>query len=133
MLQAPELPPVSDLSRYLVNDLDQIKNPFILVLDDFHKIREKKVHDLMGALLTYPPPNLHLMLLTRRDPPLIISILRGRGQVNEIGSADLHFTVEETSVFLKNTHGLSVDEKTVATIQENLFLIPPSPCLPAPG
>ncbi|MBW2710763.1 MAG: hypothetical protein JRC58_02580 [Deltaproteobacteria bacterium] len=56
-----------------MNDLDQIKNPFILVLDDFHKIREKKVHDLMGALLTYPPPNLHLMLLTRRDPPLLTS------------------------------------------------------------
>jgi LuxR family maltose regulon positive regulatory protein len=120
LLQGPELAPVSDLSQYLVNDLDQIEDPFILVLDDFHKIREKKVHDLMGALLTYPPQNLHLMLLTRRDPPLLTSTLRGRGLVNEIGSADLHFTIEETSIFLKNTLGLSIDEKTAATIQENL-------------
>jgi LuxR family maltose regulon positive regulatory protein len=74
----------------------------------------------MGALFTHPPQNLHLMVLTRRDPPLLTSILRGRGQVNEIGSADLHFTVAETSVFLKNTLGLSVDGKTAATIQEKL-------------
>jgi len=120
LLQGPELPPVSDLSRSLVNDLDKIEDPFILILDDFHKIHGKTVHDLMGAFLTHPPRNLHLMLLTRRDPPLLTSALRARGQVNELGSADLHFTVAETAVFLKNTLGLSVDGKTAATIQEKL-------------
>jgi ATP/maltotriose-dependent transcriptional regulator MalT/ActR/RegA family two-component response regulator len=120
LLKGPELPPASVLSRYLLNDLDEIEDPFILVLDDFHKIREKTVHDLMGALLDHPPQNLHLMLLTRRDPPLLISTLRGRDQVNEIGSDDLHFTVAETSVFLENNLGLSVDEKTTLTIQESL-------------
>ena len=103
-----------------MNDLDRIEDPFILVLDDFHKIREKTVHDLIGALLAYPPQNLHLMLLTRRDPPLLTSSLRGRDQMNEISSADLHFTVAETNVFLKNTLGLSVDEKTTAIIQERI-------------
>jgi DNA-binding NarL/FixJ family response regulator len=120
LLQAPELPPVSDLSCYLVNDLANIEGPFILVLDDFHKIHEKSVHNLVAALLTYPPQNLHMLLLTRRDPLLLTSLLRGRGQVNEIGTADLHFTVAETLVFLKNTLGLSVDEKTAETIQEKL-------------
>ncbi|MBW1903523.1 MAG: AAA family ATPase, partial [Deltaproteobacteria bacterium] len=119
-LQAPELAPVSVLSRHLVNDLDEIETPFILVLDDFHKIREKTVHDLIGALLAHPPQNLHLMLLTRLDPSLLISTLRGRDQVNEIGSADLYFTEAETTVFLKNTLGLSVDEKTTAIIQERI-------------
>ncbi len=120
LLLGPELPPVSVLSQHIVNDLDEIETPFILVLDDFHKIREKTVHDLMGAILAHPPQNLHLMLLTRRDPPLLTSLLRGRAQVNEIRSADLHFTVAETAVFLKNTIGLSVDEKTAATIHEKL-------------
>lgn len=120
LAQCPELPPVSILNRYLANDLEEIKDPFILVLDNFHKIHEKKVHDLMGALLTYPPQNLHLMLLTRRDPPLLTSALRGRGQVNEIGSAELRFTVAETTIFLENILGHSVDEKTAATIQERL-------------
>jgi LuxR family maltose regulon positive regulatory protein len=120
LLQVPELASVSVLSRHLVNDLDEIETPFILVLDDFHKIRDKTVRDLMGALLTHPPQNLHLMLLTRRDPPLLTRILRARDQVNEIGTDDLHFTVAETNVFLKNTLGLAVDGKTAETIQEKL-------------
>jgi ATP/maltotriose-dependent transcriptional regulator MalT len=120
LLQAPELPPVLVLSRHLVNDLNEIEAPFILVLDHFHEIREKTVHDLIGALLTHPLQNLHLILLTRRDPPLLTSTLRSRGLVTEIGSADLHFTVAETTTFLENTFGYSVDENTAATIQEKL-------------
>jgi LuxR family maltose regulon positive regulatory protein len=103
-----------------VNDLDKIKAPFIFVLDDFHKIREKAVHDLIDVLLSHPPQNLHLMVLTRRDPPLLTSTLRARDQVNEIGTADLHFTVAETAAFLENSLGLAVDGKTAATIQERL-------------
>ncbi len=60
------------------------------------------------------------MLLTRRDPPLLTSTLRGRGQVNEIAASELEFTAAETALFLKNTSGLSIDGKTAATIQEKL-------------
>ena len=120
LLQGPELTSISILSQHLVNDLDRIKDPFILVLDDYHKIREKKVHDLLGNLLTHPPRNMHLILLTRRDPPLLTSILRGRDQVNEISTADLCFTVDETAIFLKNSIGLEIDKQTAAAIHEKL-------------
>ena len=120
LLQAGELPPVADLSRHLINDLDKIHEPFILVLDDFHNVREKTVHELVDALLKYPLSNLHLMLLTRRDPPLITSTLRARGLLNEIGIADLLFTVAETKVFLEKILGLSIDDKTAVTTHERL-------------
>jgi ATP/maltotriose-dependent transcriptional regulator MalT/ActR/RegA family two-component response regulator len=120
LLQAPVVASVSELSRCLVNDLVSIEDPYILVLDDFQNIREKSVHDLLGAVLAHPPQNLHLMLLTRRDPPLLTSALRARNQVNEIGTAVLRFTLAETTAFLEDTLGHSVDEKTAVTIQENL-------------
>jgi len=120
LLDAPELAPVSKLSRCLINDLAGIEARFMLVLDDFQNIREKNVHDLIGAILAHPPPNLHLMLLTRRDPPLLTSRLRARGLINEIGTADLRFSVAETTAFLENTFGHPVDEKRAATIQEAL-------------
>jgi LuxR family maltose regulon positive regulatory protein len=120
LLLTPELPPVSDLSRSIINDLANIEAPFILVLDNFHKIRDEAVHDLMDAVLGHPPQNLHLMLLTRRDPPLLTSKLRALGQVNEIGAEDLRFTVAEIKAFLENTLGQPVDEKTAETIQETL-------------
>ena len=120
LLQTPELAADSVLSRHLVNDIDKIETPFILVLDDFHKIRGKTVHDLIGALLIHPPQSLHLMMLTRRDPPLLTSTLRAQDRVNEIGTEDLHFTVAEIKVFLKNTLGLTVDRKTAEIIQKKL-------------
>ena len=70
--------------------------------------------------MAHPLQNMHLMLLTRRDLPLVTSTLRALGQVNEIGTADLRFTVTETTAFLENSLGHSVDEKTAETIQETL-------------
>ena len=120
LLQPPELAHVKDLGHFLVNDIDEIKDPFILVLDNYHRIREKTVHDLVDAVLAHPPQNFHLMLLTRRDPPLLTSKLRALDQVNEIGTVELRFTVAEIKAFLETTLGHSVDEKTAATIQERL-------------
>jgi len=120
LLQSPEVAPVSKLSRCLINDLVGIREPFILVLDDFQNIREKNVHDLIAAIMAHPPQNLHLMLLTRRDPPLLTSRLRARDLVNEVGTADLRFTLAETAAFLENALGYSVDEKSAETIQDTL-------------
>ncbi|MDX2455447.1 LuxR C-terminal-related transcriptional regulator [Desulfosarcina sp.] len=120
LLQVSQLPPLPVLSRYLLNDIDAIEVPFILVLDDFHNICEMAVLDLISAILTHPPRNMHLMLLTRRDPSLVSSALRGRGQVNEIGVSELMFTGVETAIFLNNALGISVDEKTADRIQDKL-------------
>lgn len=117
ILEATELPPVRDLGRHLVNDLFDINSALILVLDDFHKIHGEAVHKLVSVLLNHPPMNLHLFLVTRYDMPLLTSTIRGRGQVNEIGAADLHFSVEETVLFLEKVLGLSVDAETAETIQ----------------
>ena len=119
-LQTPAPPPVPDLIRLLVNDLSQIEKRFILVLEDFHHIRNPKVHDLLERLLRYPPPNMHLMLLTRRDPPFLTSALRGRGKVSEIGITDLRFTTGETRAFIEGSLGKSIDEKTAAAVQVKL-------------
>jgi ATP/maltotriose-dependent transcriptional regulator MalT len=119
-LQVNEHPSDSELTRILVNDLYGIEEPFILVLDDFHKIRNITIHETMNALLAQPIPNLHLMLLTRHDPPLITSMLRGRGLINEIGSADLHFTRTETAAFLHNMLPFSVNDEAISTIHERI-------------
>jgi len=118
LLDAPNLPPGLVLTRYLLNDLDQIDEPFILVLDDYHHIHERAVHDVLAALLDHPPRAMHLVLLTRRDPPLPISTLRARGQMTEIGAQQLRFTVAETVAFLQGSLKVSVGEATAAALEE---------------
>ncbi len=38
LLNSPELPPLSVITHSLINELDQIDSPLILVLDDYHAI-----------------------------------------------------------------------------------------------
>jgi len=118
LLHTPELPPLPVLTSTLINDLDHIEQPFILVLDDYHLIHDLAVHNLMDELLRHPPRTLHLVLISRLNPPLKLSRLRARGQMVEIRVQDMRFTEAETSAFVRKTMGASVDQATAALLQE---------------
>lgn len=118
LLSARTLPPVSVLSRYLLNDLHDVDETFILVLDDYHLIHETAVHDLLTELLRNPASAMHLVLLTRRDPPLPISTLRARGQLTEIAVPQLRFTPAETQAFLEKVLKESVDKAAAGILEQ---------------
>ena len=85
----------------LVNELASNSNPFILVLDDLHVIHSQVVLELLNFLLEHIPPQMHLVLLTRTDPPLPLSRLRVRNQLLDIRADQLRFTQDEIAAFLK--------------------------------
>ena len=119
LLEASQLPSAAVLAHQLLNDLHQITKPSILVLDDYHHLRgDSPVHDLLTEILAHPPQAMHLVLLTRRDPALPISRLRGRGQVMEIRAADLRFTPEEAAGFLSKMLKVPVDDGTAALLDQ---------------
>ena len=97
LLQAPAAPSASTVARYLMNDLQQLTDRFILALDDIHLVKQQAIFDLLAELLRHPLPSMHLVLIGRRDPPLPIASLRARGQVTEIRARDLQFTPSETA------------------------------------
>jgi len=117
LLEADRLPPSGELARYLLNDLQQVPEPFILVLDDYQRITEPSVHDVVAALLEHPASTLHLVLLTRKDPSLPIAALRGRGLVTEIRASDLRFTPDETAAFMNNMLDVAVDDDTATLLE----------------
>ena len=51
LLRTPQPPPVDYLATTLVNELSDIVQPFALVLDDYHCLREPSIHQLVGQLL----------------------------------------------------------------------------------
>jgi LuxR family maltose regulon positive regulatory protein len=120
LLKAVMLPPVKDLARSLLNDLDGLDQRFILVLDDYHLIREPVIHDLISHLLRHPSPMMHLMVLSRRDPPLPMHILRAQNQLTEVAMEHLRFTPEETSTFMERILNVPMDEESVAVVGEKL-------------
>jgi len=110
LLEAPVLPAAPVLARYLLNDLDQPKEPFILALDDVHLIREQAIVDLLSELLRHPPPSLHLVLIGRHDPDLPIPSLRARSQITEVRALDLRFTPQETAGLLRGMLHREIDD-----------------------
>ncbi len=84
----------------LVNDLAPIPGCFVLILDDYHVIRLSSIHDSLAFLVERMPPQFHLVIVTRTDPPLPLALLRGRGQLLEIRLPDLRFSDDEAHSFL---------------------------------
>ena len=118
MLESADLPPASVLAHTLINELNLIKQRFILVLDDYHFIKEASIHDLLTEILNHPPQSLHIVVGTRHDPPLQIFKYRAAGKVTEIGAQDLSFSITETKTFLQNILETPVDDTFVAALNE---------------
>ena len=107
------LPPLKDISNTLINDLCDIDENLILLLDDYHMIKESKVHDLINDWLNFPPPSIHLCILTRRDPPLNTRYLKLAGRITEIRMNDLSFTKSEISEFYSQIRHVELPAKSI--------------------
>jgi LuxR family maltose regulon positive regulatory protein len=114
MLDAPDLPPYNALLAYLINDLAQSETDFILVFDDYHLIETEEIHAALAFLLNNLPRQLHIVVISRAEPPLPIARLRAKNQLVELHAADLRFTWAETEKFLNQVMrlGLSADQIT---------------------
>lgn len=92
---------------------------FALVLDDFHVITSEAIHGALAFLLDHLPPQMHLVLATRADPPLALARLRARGQLIEIRAADLRLNINETDTFLHAVMGLDLPPDAIATLERH--------------
>ena len=102
----------------VINDLEQSQTEIALVLDDYQFINSQAVHDALAFLLEHCPKTFHLVIVSRSDPPLPITRLRGRGQMVELRAGDLRFTVAESAQFLNEVMELCLDARSVAVLEE---------------
>ncbi|MDH4138576.1 MAG: LuxR family transcriptional regulator, partial [Anaerolineae bacterium] len=114
--QTPQPPPIETVLTALVNEIATIPDPFALVLDDYHVVKAQPIHDALAFLLDHLPPQIHLVIATRVDPPLPIARLRGRGQVTELRQTDLRFTPDEAAEFLNQIMRLGLSADDVAAL-----------------
>src|SRR6266568_4423517 len=118
LLEAPRFPSVDHVVPLFINDLADLPDDLILVLDDYHLIRTRDIHSLLDQLIEYLPPQLHLVLISRSDPPLPIHRWRAQGYLNDLRPTDLCFTHEETEAFLTQELGSIVAHETAASLEE---------------
>ena len=117
MLQGIQPAQFENVINLLVNELASFPDPFFLVLDDFHVIHSEAVIKYSLYLIEHLPPQMHLALLTRTDPPLPLSRLRVRNQLLDIRADQLRFTQDEIAAFLNDAMGLTLSANDLSAME----------------
>jgi LuxR family maltose regulon positive regulatory protein len=117
------LPGVSGLPRVildlLINEIVALHpSPLVLVLDDFHRIVEPSIPRAIEYLIDRLPPQMHLVIATRQDPPLPLPRLRVRNQVAELRLDDLRFSEAESRALLNDRIGLAMTPEHISLLQQ---------------
>jgi len=118
LLHIPQLPPLQEVITLLINDLADVPEDIIVVLDDYHLIQASEIHTLLVELIEHLPQHLHLVLSSRAEPPLPLTKWRAKGQLHDLDTADVRFTLEETHIFLARLLGNDLANETARALAE---------------
>lgn len=118
MLAASSPPSNHTILGTLINELAELDASVLIVLDDYHLIQSQDIDENLTFFLDHLPSNVHLVLLTREDPPLGLARRRARQQMVEIRATDLRFDLHETKGFLNNTRKLSLTPEQIVTLDQ---------------
>jgi len=117
LLGSPQAPPIEAILTTLLNELVDLPTESVLVLDDYHLIESQTIHEALTFLIDHLPPQMHLVIATRADPPLPLPRLRARDEITELRAADLRFTPEEAATFLNLVMGLELSSGDIAELE----------------
>jgi LuxR family maltose regulon positive regulatory protein len=118
LFRTPQPIPNDTVPTILINDLTNHGRSLVLVLDDYHVIQTPSIHAGLQFLLEHLPPNFHIILSTRTDPPWPLSRFRARNQLIEIRAQDLRFSLQEAVEFLNFTMGLNLAVEEAEALEE---------------
>jgi LuxR family maltose regulon positive regulatory protein len=120
MLRSPENSDIQSSLAELINEIvagdKAFIQPCVLVLDDYHLIKEQTIHRDLTYFLEHLPPQLRLVISTRADPPLPLARMRANGQLSEFRAQDLSFDLNETGKLLNSTIGLGLSNAEVTAV-----------------
>ncbi len=91
----------SEVLSSLLSEFTYYSTDIVLILDDYHLVDSEDIKPLLHALLEQSPSNLHLLLITRKDPNLSLAKLRVQGELLEIRAADLRFSDAEAQALFQ--------------------------------
>jgi len=96
----------------LLSALETSDAPVHLVLDDVHELPTSSLRSVLSPVMRYRPQALRVVLISRYDAVLPLHRLRLRGELNEVRSDRLSFTVDEVGSLAAHAQ-VPVDAATV--------------------
>jgi len=119
LFKGDRLPNPRTIATYLVNDIVNNSESFILALDDYHLIQDEEIHQFMASLIKNQPEQLHLVITTRADPTLPIPWLRASHLLTEIRATDLRFSKQEAELFFQSVVDIGIDPVVAVGLYQN--------------
>ena len=105
------------LADRVLSELSELSGRVIVVIDDLHELGSPDALAQLSYLLTNLSPDVHAILVTRRDLRLGLHQLRLAGELAEIRAADLRFTERETRELL-DASGIALSEAGAAGLYQ---------------
>jgi LuxR family transcriptional regulator, maltose regulon positive regulatory protein len=97
----------------LLDELAGIDHQIALILDDYHVVENRTVHEQVSVLVERMPPTFQLVIATRSDPALPLARLRARGELLELRAEELRFHAGEAADLLDNVLGFRLTDAQV--------------------
>jgi LuxR family maltose regulon positive regulatory protein len=116
-LDYPGLSIAADAIPRLTTALASMRRPAALVLDQLEQLQNRDSLDALAQLTVGMPRGAQLVIASRTDPPLPMAVLRSRGELFEIGAADLAMDVAEARALLSG-EGVELDEGGITELCE---------------
>jgi LuxR family maltose regulon positive regulatory protein len=101
----------------VVSELAKAAEVVVLVIDDLHELSSADARSQLEHLLGSLPAPAHVVLSSRRDPPIKLHQLRLAGEVAELRATDLRFSVRETRELLAAS-GINLSDARAAALYE---------------
>jgi LuxR family maltose regulon positive regulatory protein len=97
----PESPPQFD--RYVTLAMNEIRDEekYVIVMDDFHLIREPLILDFLNRAIAVPVVNRSTIIISRHEPAINTVSLLSKGLLYRITAEDLRFNEEEIRSYLE--------------------------------
>jgi LuxR family transcriptional regulator, maltose regulon positive regulatory protein len=113
------LPAHADAIRVLdllLSDLSNCAEPCIIVLDDYHVLKQVSLHQLVARLVEHAPPALHVVIASRTEPPLPLARLRARGLLVELRDRELRFEPADAATLLRSASRCALSDADTRTL-----------------
>ena len=81
----------------IINGLIDVKDPLVIVIDDYHLIDSDSVHRGVERLIDLCPEQLTIVVSTRVDPPFRLGRMRVGNRLWEIRAEQLRFAIDEAT------------------------------------
>ena len=101
----------------VVLEMAKARTDVVLVIDDLHELSSAGALSQLEHLLSSLPEPAHVVLSSRRDPPIKLHQLRLAGEVAELRASDLRFSLRETRELLTGS-GIHLSDGGVAALYE---------------